>query len=505
MANDHWPSVRLFATALLIGCGGSFHLGYQITLTNPAQQAFLHFLQYSFTSHYGGAISQQTLEAIWSAIIAVLFVGGIVGSLSLRLLADRIGRKNGLLIAFACTIISSGCSIVSSLINSFELYALSRFTIGWSITVSLGISGIYLTECSPKRCRGFVSMTTGIFVQIGLVTGSVLALPSIFGTTKMWWSLYLVELIMVTLVLGFTFFSYETPGYLLQQDREEEALTSIKAFHNCTDAEAETQVRELRKGMDQNLKPMGLIEVMKTSETRRPTIVGAMTAFAMAFSGIAVINAFAVEILRSTGLTIFQASLANVGLSLLTLFGAMFSAVVVDRFGRRPLLQISLMVIIVVNILIFIFMYAYSIYKQMWIGICLIVIISVFMIAFTVGPGPLCYFITSEMIGQHARSAAQGWTSLVQMTCRSIILAIFLPLKNSIGAAFSYLILFVAPMVFCVVFFHFMLPETKNRNLFEVEIEVSRLPTLPFRAKRAYNTTLVFEKNPQTLPQKDVF
>ncbi|KAI6214846.1 MFS domain-containing protein [Aphelenchoides besseyi] len=481
MANDHWPSVRLFATALLIGCGGSFHLGYQITLTNPAQQAFLHFLRDSFTSHYGGAISQQTLEAIWSAIIAVLFVGGIVVSSS------------------------SSHLIISCQINSFELYALSRFTIGWSITVSLGISGIYLTECSPKRCRGFVSMTTGIFVQIGLVTGSVLALPSIFGTTTMWWLLYLVELIMVIFVLGFMFFSYETPGYLLQQDREEEAFISIKTFHKCTDAEAETQVQELRKGMNQNSKPMGLFEVMKTSETRRPTIVGAMTAFAMTFSGIAVINAFAVDILRSTGLTIFEASLANVGLSLLTLFGAMFSAVVIDRFGRRPLLQISLMVIIVVNILIFVFMYTYSIYKQMWIGICLIVIISIFMIAFTVGPGPLCYFITSEMIGQHARSAAQGWTSLVQMTCRSIILAIFLPLKNSIGAAFSYLILFVAPMIFCVVFFHFMLPETKNRNLFEVEIEVSRLPTLPFRAKRAYNTTLVFEKNPQTLPQKDVF
>ncbi|KAI6241579.1 MFS domain-containing protein [Aphelenchoides fujianensis] len=212
MGADHWPSSRLFGVALLIGCGGSFHLGFQITITNPAQDAFMRFVQDSFTSHYGRQLERQTLEALWSAIVAVLFVGGIMGSLTLRLLADRVGRKRGLMLAFVGTIISSGCSVFSYFINSFELYALSRFTIGWSITMSLGISGIFLTECSPKRCRGFVSMTTGIFVQIGLVSGSVLAFPLIFGTINAWWILYLVELVLVSLVLVCMTLAYETPG-----------------------------------------------------------------------------------------------------------------------------------------------------------------------------------------------------------------------------------------------------------------------------------------------------
>jgi hypothetical protein len=59
---NQWPGRRLFCTALLIGCGGSFHLGYQLTITNPSQDAFLEFVQDSFSSHYGFKLSQKTLE-----------------------------------------------------------------------------------------------------------------------------------------------------------------------------------------------------------------------------------------------------------------------------------------------------------------------------------------------------------------------------------------------------------------------------------------------------------
>lgn len=89
---------------------------------------------------------------------------------------------------------------------------------------------------------------------------------------------------------------------------------------------------------------------------------------------------------------------------------------------------------------------------------------------------------------------------------RSLILAIFLPLKNQIGAATTYLILFVLPMIFCLVFFYYMLPETKNRDLAEVEAEVLKLPRLPFHSRQCYQTNLAFEHRPSTtLPQKDVF
>jgi hypothetical protein len=61
-SKDRWPSLRLFITSILVGCGGSFHLGYQLTITNPSQDVFLAFVQESFESHFGAKLSKNTLE-----------------------------------------------------------------------------------------------------------------------------------------------------------------------------------------------------------------------------------------------------------------------------------------------------------------------------------------------------------------------------------------------------------------------------------------------------------
>lgn len=239
--NNKSPGWRLFLTALLVGSGGPFHLGYQITITNPSQDVFLAFLEDSFWSHYGIHLTKNEIEvfkycfsmairfqALWSIIIAILFVGGIFGSLTLRMVADRLGRKKGLMVGFAGIALSTVLSIFSKFVRcsplflliimsfqllSFEIYALSRFTIGWMISMSSGISGLYLTECSPKKCRGFVSTTTGFFVQIGLVLGSIIALPDIFGTIDLWWLIYLAEFFMLVIVLALVLFIHESPGY----------------------------------------------------------------------------------------------------------------------------------------------------------------------------------------------------------------------------------------------------------------------------------------------------
>lgn len=56
-------------------------------------------------------------------------------------------------------------------------------------------------------------------------------------------------------------------------------------FYSCTEYEADMHLHELKNNMRNNLKPMGMIEVLRHGETRRPTIVGVMAAFAMTFSG----------------------------------------------------------------------------------------------------------------------------------------------------------------------------------------------------------------------------
>ncbi|CAD5214992.1 unnamed protein product [Bursaphelenchus okinawaensis] len=486
--SDTRPGKKLLFSALLSGIGGAFHFGYQVTLTNPAQYAFTTFVNQSYHDHFGVVLDKAGLDAIWGFLVAVLFAGGIVGSLTLRFFADWIGRKKALLLSFFGILASSLLSIGSYFINSFELYGVSRFTMGVSVSMALGMSGLFLTECSPKGCRGMVCMTTGIFVQLGLFLGSIIGMPDIFGDVETWWIIYLAEVLVVSVVMLLFSFYPESPCYLLFKGYEESARDSVKLYYNCPDYLVDKHVKELKDNIQNNTRSMNIIQVLRDPQTRRATIVGATTAFAMGFSGVAVINAFAVEILRNTGLSIFQASIANAFLSLSTLIGALFSASIIDKHGRRPLLLRTVMAIVAINIAIFALMRAYNVYHAQWLGYCLIGAILLFFIAFTIGPGPLCYFITSEMIGQHARSAGQSWAAFVQMASRTVILIFYLPLSNAIGSDYSYAILFVLPMLYCFVFFYYFLPETKNRNLMEVEAEIQKLPRLPCSAHQTYST-----------------
>lgn len=71
---------------------------------------------------------------------------------------------------------------------------------------------------------------------------------------------------------------------------------------------------------------------------------------------------------------------------------------------------------------------------------------------------------------------------------RFVILVAYLPLTNAIGSDFAYLLLFVAPMAYCTVFFYYLLPETKHKNLAEVEAEIGNLPRLPCTRHQTYDT-----------------
>uniref|UniRef100_A0A0M3HPS3 MFS domain-containing protein n=1 Tax=Ascaris lumbricoides TaxID=6252 RepID=A0A0M3HPS3_ASCLU len=470
-----FPGLRLFVVSVIVSFGGSFHFGYQLVITNPSQSAFLAFLNSSFASNYGSTLDVTKAETIWSVIVAILFVGAIVGSLSLELVGEKLGRKRGMYLSFTITTIAVAASMVSFFINSFELYSVSRVLTGYSLGLSLGLIALYLNESSPKECRGFVSMMVGVMVQFGTVIGSILAMPSIFGTTNDWWHIYLVECIIVLFVLLALPFMPESPGYLMLCGDETAARKSILFFRCYKPDEVDAVLHEIKENLKQNAKALSVFQVWNQRQTRKGTIVGMAISLSMAFSGIAVINAYAVEILKESGLSLSAASIGNIILSALAIVMSSFT---VDRYGRRPLILISNWAILLLNVTIVSLMYCFNKFHYSWIGYTLVAIISLFIIFFAIGPGPLCYFITAEMVGQSAKAAAQSWASFTQMSSRALVLAIYLPIANQIGQAFAYLSLFIAPTAIGLIFLYFNMPETKNKNHNEVLEAVTNLPSV---------------------------
>uniref|UniRef100_A0A7E4VEN6 MFS domain-containing protein n=1 Tax=Panagrellus redivivus TaxID=6233 RepID=A0A7E4VEN6_PANRE len=468
---------RLFIAAVSVSAAGAFHFGFQLVITDPSQSAFESFVKTSIKRNYGSQIDESSLDVIWGALVAAYFVGAIFGSLAISSLSDGFGRKSTLLGAYICCILALMCAIVSHFVTSFELYGISRLLLGFGCALSIGVGPVYLSEISPKHLRGKIGMSTGISVQLGLVVGAVVSMPQVWGTYGNWWIIYVFEAAILMMGALVVCFLPESPVYSLSKSDKLAAMTSIEYFHNCP----LDDTIDLIKSMDIGSSPkLGLLEIWHDKTGRPGLIIGLIARFGTAFSGIAAINAFAVDIFEAGGLGSFSASWANTALSFASFLATLAATTAVERFGRRFLMLIGSGVLIACNVVIVILLYAHEHTKYKFVEISLVIVFAVFLIFFAIGPGPICYFINAELNDSASRGAAQSWTSCMQQLCRAILLFAFLPVKSAVGASGAFLVLFIGPLVWSTVYLYYRLPETKNRSS-EVEIMQAKdaLPAAP--------------------------
>ncbi|CAD6196253.1 unnamed protein product [Caenorhabditis auriculariae] len=278
--------------------------------------------------------------------------------------------------------------------------------------------------------------------------------------------------------------------YLVQIGDHDAACTSIQYYFKCSQNKANTYLYEIKEEQKQNTRRFTMMDVVKKRSLRSKAIIGVVVTFAMSFSGVAVINAYAFEILKDTGLSVLEASFANVGIAIVSMIGCMVASLVIDKFGRRPMLLVAFTGILFCNIVIVALMYTFDSYGYHVLGFLLIFFICVFIVFFAIGPGPLSFFINAELVGQAARSASQSWASVVQMLSRFALVTAFLPMKNQIGEAWAYAILFIVPVAVSIIYLYFSLPETKNKDAKQVAEAINNLPRFPLCRKDKIDTEM---------------
>ncbi|CAJ0952814.1 unnamed protein product, partial [Mesorhabditis belari] len=460
------PGTNLALTALVVSLGGSANFAYHLIITNPAQEAFIQFLNGSFYEKHEERLDSNQLETLWSLIVSILYWGTIVGALLIQTLSQKLGRKHALTVVNVGQVGAIILALFAYYMNDYIIYGISRLLLGVAQAISLGIGPMYIVECSPTRCRGVISLSTGLIMQSFIVVAAIVALPKIWGNTDSWWKLYAIELIELIFVISISFFLPESPSVLQLKGQKEAAEESIQFYHGISKDEARLLLKAENRVND--ARDLGLFEVFKHKSAAIGTILGCLVMFAMCFSGLVVVNAFAVEILINTGLSVDAASYANVGICVISVFGVLSAGFVVDRMGRRPLVLLGILGCSLANCAIFGFMFGFEKTQNSTLGWALVMTICLFIFLCCISIGPLCFFLVSELVDSNARPAAATWVNLVLGVTRSILLAIFLPMKIAIGASVTYILLFLPSLIFCLIVLYWKLPETKGRTFPEI-------------------------------------
>ena len=130
-------------------------------------------------------------------------------------------------------------------------------------------------------------MSTGISVQLGLVLGSLIAMPEFLGSKNKWWIMYGVEGLIFLFALLAVRLLPDSPGYLLKSGEANSAKVSLFFFQGISEEEIKYKIEELQREVDESTQK-GMIEVLKIKEERKRVLISVVVMFGgTGFSGVA--------------------------------------------------------------------------------------------------------------------------------------------------------------------------------------------------------------------------
>ncbi|XP_015733520.1 solute carrier family 2, facilitated glucose transporter member 11-like isoform X3 [Coturnix japonica] len=86
-------SYNLFLLAFVLGIGGAFQYGLQISIINSPAEYIQNFIRETWLKRYGSSPSEEIITLMWSFIVSVYTIGGLLGSISVRYLSVTFGRE----------------------------------------------------------------------------------------------------------------------------------------------------------------------------------------------------------------------------------------------------------------------------------------------------------------------------------------------------------------------------------------------------------------------------
>ncbi|KAL6737943.1 hypothetical protein Aduo_011545 [Ancylostoma duodenale] len=204
--------------------------------------------------------------------ISVQMVGVLIGTLLFGYTSDRFGRKTTLVGSF---IMTSVMGLASSFSTSLFMFTVLRTILGFFCGGLLGAYGVYKMEHIPKKHRFWVA--TIIAWAPNYILLNVIAYLS-----HDWRTLQRVLVLIGSPALILFFFVHESPRWLIQKGRIEEAravLQKIQRLDGAADAKKDDMEKMLdvtyqkMKAREEKSKNYSVLDLFKYKEMALATVV----------------------------------------------------------------------------------------------------------------------------------------------------------------------------------------------------------------------------------------
>lgn len=404
--------------------------------------------------------------------VASALIGCVVGSAVAGLIADRLGRRTGLILAAVLFLVSAlGSAVPEAGIAPFGTTgpaALAAFNVyrilcGTGIGIASMLSPLYIAEIAPKERRGQLVSLNQMAIVIGIFgvyfvnwliarQGDTAWVDAI-GWRLMLGSEALPALAFLLLLLRVP----DTPRWLVMKGRHEEASAVLTRLGGA--AAAAAILDEIRASLRHGERTAPLV-----SHGATVLVAGLALSVFQQFVGINAVLYYAPLMFRNLGAGSDSAMLQTVVVGTANMLSTLIAIFTVDHWGRKPLLILGAATMALPMLALG---FLFGLHSQ---GLVALVFVVLYIVGFAMSWGPVVWVVLAEMFPGDIRGRALALAVAGQWIANWLVSATFKVMDGDstlnlwFNHGFAYY-LYGVMSILAGLFVWRYVPETAGRSL----------------------------------------